>query len=146
MSINAIELRIGNWVTIHKKNGGYFYQVANGHDIEEILLCPESCSPISLIAEILKNSGFTSKERTVNFGMSGYFPDTYYYILDGYDKLRNQDYPIYKHGFQLGTFKRDSSFYYQNNRHENKGVQLKYLHELQNLYFALHREELPVTL
>lgn len=146
MAIQANELRIGNWVRKSGSNTPYmvtlerFWEHYNTADAFYYL------EPIPLTSEILEKSGFTHIDRKVNFGISGYFPDKTWFIPDGEIKLRNGTYPVYKHGFCIGSYSRKDSFYYSNHRHETIGVEVKHLHYLQNLYRFVTGEELSIDL
>jgi hypothetical protein len=129
--LQANELRIGNWFERTDPYSGY----AQIHNVGENLYCRhgKGCTyhylhqlkPIPLTPEILEKCGF---EKRITIGHSveyfiGENPITHDWML----KLiwqNSRDYPFYRNGHHL----------------------IKYLHQLQNLYFALTGEELTFKL
>jgi hypothetical protein len=124
------ELRIGNYV---KEISGKICEVSgigeisfiylkteNGHLVRGI----EKCFPIKLTEEILKEFGF---EEDASFKHASSRHKKYY---KGYDIV------LY--------FRKPRYYYYIEcvNRDTTRISILKYLHELQNLYFAFSGEEL----
>lgn len=146
------DLRVGNWV---KDENGFGYVVAitfapsQIEPYRAILSNRRSIvgssfrelEPIPLTPEILKKCKFDMHARSVSFGDSGYDPKYFYYILDGIDEFKQR---TYRHGFVLGDFR--DGYYYQANQRRTKGIKIEYLHQLQNLYFALTGEELFIEL
>jgi hypothetical protein len=127
MSIAANELRIGNWVNLTKWKGETVT-----HQIREIVIQDEfkDCSPITLTTEILEKCGFD-------------------YKVNGFN-----------HEFRRGKCEGEYLDYLLLNRHEPSSYyklihvmgevvlvdKIYYLHQLQNLYFALTNTELIVNL
>lgn len=117
--IKANELRVGN--SIYDRHGNYIY-IQNGwfyivQDIKRL----EDYSPIPLTPEILEKCGFI--EKTNREWVIGENPVTQDYVM----VVRYS--PII------------DGFYFLNGH-----FKLKYLHQLQNLYFALTGEELIINL
>lgn len=123
--IQANELRIGNWVysLILEENA----QITSiNSSIKDLL------NPIELTEEILLKCGFEIikfKNPTCNVGID---------LFHGYD------YAIIKLGYKTDLIIRFNkskfkieSFY---------STEIKHLHQLQNLYFALTNEELEINL
>lgn len=112
--IKANELRVGNWVTGAFGENAPF-QIMKGFQIDD---CVDTYFPILLTPEILERCGFEFIKNE--------------YLLKAFSIV-----------FQQNIFK----FYYD---YLDKGdyneifVQIKYLHQLQNLYFVLTGEELEI--
>lgn len=125
--IQAKDLRAGNLVfenTFNMGNGNYegVPIVVNGNIIKTIELSPtlHAYSPIPLSPDILERCGFV----TVN---KDKFSDKFAYAFKE-NEHHFKFYPpntLYWHGYPLNV---------------------EYLHQLQNLYFALTGEELTITL
>lgn len=122
--IKANELRVGNWV-IDPVDGRMkttnIYQIGK-HQIDDT---NTNYLPIPLTPEILEKAGFVKYQYGGNNQFEGYkvrwSKDSIYGFLTS-DNI-----------FALLGFER---------RHQN----IKYLHQLQNLYFALTGEELEINL
>src|SRR5690606_13658422 len=119
--IQANELRIGNYVNIYlgvnDKDGCWYsnYEIT-GLDIAQIDEGDYICiEPIELTEEILLKCGFRNSED---------------------DTLTNE------HGFTLGRKMNINKTPYFMTR--GTFIELKHLHQLQNLYFALTGKELEV--
>lgn len=123
--MKANELRIGNWVYLTDKEK--VWEILDGHEIDE---CDDNLSvdPIPLTEEWLLMFGFTRHH-------ADYYNDV---ILlkdvinfdngEQYDCLKVKIYP-----HELGSAQ------------SVKGdLQIKHVHQLQNLYFALTGEELTI--
>jgi hypothetical protein len=132
--MKASEFRIGNWLLIPGLNK-YLKVVAifNSHFRCEDSNCisyEESIrvnyQPIPLTPEILVKCGFENKSKTTD----------YYFFINGYGwdinigGARKSMYPCIMGESGLEAF----------------GNELKFLHQLQNLYFALTGTELEVNL
>lgn len=119
------ELRIGNWMVI----GTLGKCKITVEAFRELSYFPEiinSIEPIPLTSEILEKAGFVSSFSGDDFhtGILWRVKNTeYLYCEDGYF-VDNCGY--YGHYCDIGD--------------------VKYLHQLQNLYFALTGEELPIEL
>ncbi len=115
--IQANELRIGNWVI-----GIDYFQVEAIFKERDMSMI----EPIPLTPEILYKCGFEKDEQAtpniVEF-CYGYNPVTHDWTL------------IIVH------FKEQNIFFYRNGYHS-----LKYVHQIQNLYFAFTGEEIQVSL
>ena len=118
--MKANELRIGNWVLIpynkSNKQEGFFEATISQIGDFGAYIKPEDYEPILLTEEWLFKFGF---EKTMSW--------TYVKDLVGNLKLV---YYLGEKGWSIG-FKSYSDF-----------PNLKYVHQLQNLYFALRDEEL----
>ena len=117
--MKATELRIGNWV--HDPNGKgadktiRFKMISNWEVLNTAKWKPYQ--PIPLTHEWLEKFGF----------------DVY--------QLKNRK-RGYRNNFNINLFKRgDIKISY---KHRQLSIDLKYVHQLQNLYFALTSEELQI--
>jgi len=116
--MRANELRIKNWVRRRESDTNI--------QIEQYLLCnAELCKyqPIPLIEEWLLKFGFAERHGDKNFSAwwIGMNPVTHDWL------------------FNIKQFKDENKFFFQNGFHT-----IKYVHQLQNLYFALTGEELTI--
>ena len=134
--IRANELRIGNWI---EYDGRYFkiYSIADVFPTLDTIefgigvVDYNNINPIPLTPEILEKCGFEKEQRSDYDGE--YF---YVWIKNGVDihegnNSKEFNYATYVKGAQC-SFK--------------SGIGVKYLHQLQNLYFALAGEELNPSL
>jgi len=127
--IQANELRIGNWLSIKKIYGGFAYYQIDSSDIPRIERHPETAwLGIPLTPEILEKTGF-------KLILSGE-------ILGCYNK-EDQDISFaFNDGGYWACWEdagRESSI-------STIGKRFRYVHQLQNLYFALTGTELDITL
>lgn len=128
--MKANELRIGNLVYLRSKEK--IYHISSGHDIEEIDDATEvfDATPILLTEEWLKKLGFSLMTDTTPYN---------------YRIHKNKSFCYIRYG-TFGTFENgiEKSFQGFNGLFiANKFVRvIKYVHELQNLYFGLTGEEL----
>ena len=114
--IQANELRIGNWFYYQHSDGRSGYaQVSIGKDIDLIKERSINAKPITITSKVLENCGF---KKT-----NGSFSDSYEYFGFGFylDDAMN-------------CFSHRGCIWY--------GNEIKYLHQLQNLYFALTKNDL----
>lgn len=116
MSIKANELRLGNWVL--GENG--FPLKISAYDFEHTMF--DKTNPILLTPEILEKAGFM-KERESNYTKI-------------YTNIKNEQFGYNWHDRSGWT----ARYYGENINHT------QYLHQLQNLYFALTSEELKIEL
>jgi len=128
--MEANELRIGNWIidnevepqrTVYYQVEEITYKGVVYRDGSSVTMC-EYLQPIPLTEEILLKCGFTRD----GFGLKFDF----IYLTAGArivetDELRCFDYELIE---------------------DKKYIRIKYLHQLQNLYFALTSEELNIKL
>jgi len=121
MALKAIELRIGNY---YQENGTYYKTTPN--DIINLIRCEASktesdMQPVPLTEDILLKCGFKKDGKSYCIG---------YWDCD----------------FTLEQYS-DEVFYMVNVSESLKfGPEIRYLHQLQNIYFALEEEELEVKL
>lgn len=132
--IQANELRIGNWIQINNGDGKrppYNYGITS-HDIEEIDRYGDDYFPIKLTPEILEKCGFESRTVTVKDRYGENTSNHFDIELEGGNNIflleQNVD------GVKFFIFESPVTVY------------VRYLHQLQNLYFALTGEELTVKL
>lgn len=118
-TMKANELRIGNF--IRSKQTGYDVRFVSFYGLCNIENNPDEYEPIPLTGEILKKCGFESEHIT------------YHYILIGDDALH-----VYYNNSGLHRYGVKYKYAYL--------TEIEYLHQLQNLYFALTGEELTVNL
>jgi hypothetical protein len=116
--MKANELRIGNYVNEY----GRIICIESGHDID---LMFEEFQPIPLTPEILEQCGFVNKP-------SGIYKYSYEIEIDGFDSTfrtwwYGEDICLEPMGYDTGY------------------ISIKYLHQLQNLFYALTGEELTVN-
>jgi hypothetical protein len=123
--IQAKELRIGNWVkceltgallTITRIEHG-FIQSSNKNGFNT-----NGIEPIPLTPEILEKAGFS-------------------YLLNNGGQLY---YIIYDSGFTV--MQSYGKWHFSPSKSTTLGNEIKYLHQLQNLYFALTGQELTIDL
>lgn len=117
--INANELRRGNWVKWD--NADMFYQIES---INENTGSEED--PILLTPEILEKAGFVFNEK------NGYFER---FHIDK-DTRMNLKYRELKGGYSMVNYILKSLIC----------TDIYFVHQLQNLYFALTGKELPIEL
>lgn len=120
----ANELRIGNGIYLPTQGSKFEQRVRwvnsddiNGFDLSE-------CDPIPLTEELLRNCGFEKKHYGGNVDFERWW---------------------HKNLTSIGTFRKpfNEQCLYDD---KTRTVQIKYLHQLQNLYFALTGEELSFEL
>lgn len=142
--INANELRIGNWmnpilgntfeqvtsIKEHKAIDGTFSTI--GVSNRETTLLPEHIMPIPLSPEILEMAGFT---KHLDKGSPYYFRSGFRYnVKNGtISILRDCRAAGESQAHWCGTSLGDS-------------IEMPYLHQLQNLTFALTGTELPLSI
>ncbi|MCU7552638.1 hypothetical protein OCK74_26195 [Chitinophagaceae bacterium LB-8] len=114
--IPLYELRIGNWIM--NNNSGAYYQIKKGIDIDHH---SNSFLPVPITPEVLGKYGFS-------------FHD-YFKVWQ-----KNKTIPGTGPDMEL-----DRDFWVLNFSHQRIGVELKSLHQLQNLYFLLKGKELEMT-
>jgi hypothetical protein len=123
--INANELRIGNYVTYHGEED--MPCCLDAQDIVNIfnkyMGNDEIHSPILLTPEILEQCGFKFNQELNGWELKGWLPFHIHSMNGIYDNDM----------YCLTTFKKDW-----------KIGKFQYLHQLQNLYFALTGEELTI--
>ena len=128
--MKASELRIGNLIFTHKEE----IIVVKGIDTEGLILFKEDqnifdfkCKPIPLTEEWL-----------INFGME---------YTDGFSSSRRLYFNNHEYDLSQVTYNEKEGLLRFSNGHP-KGTSLiphiKYVHQLQNLYFALTGEELTI--
>ena len=136
--MDAKELRLGNWVktTISRWRGqGFPILAIKGdrvsfdklNDGQYIWVMAENLKPIPLSPEIIEKCGFEKHKNSNDYW-------TIWYLKNGW---RIQQ----AHNSEVSASVRSGLFYYSDDF-----VEVEYLHQLQNLYFALTGEELEVNL
>jgi hypothetical protein len=121
-AIKASELRIGNWVTTDAGRTG----IIDGYAIQQIDeagdVFDSGFRPIPLTPEILEKCGFEYRENNYN--------------------------KFYRKAIEQASLKImvHSERFYFSPFEMNYETELKYLHQLQNLYFALTGNELEINL
>ena len=121
--MKASELRLGNWV--EQPNDGVTRVTAVLNDLQiktETGYVDKYCRPIPLTEEWLLKFGF--KGLPVNY--MGF----YEFIIGTFSIIREQD---------------EYCFPYETYNGDNIDLEIKHVHQLQNLYFALTGEELELT-
>jgi hypothetical protein len=115
--MKANELRIGSWYDYNGKP-----KQVTPNTIEEVWIAEKTwCKPIPITEEWLLKFGFEKKEGCIN---------NIYFILAG--KILIQ----YDLVYNIVDFVKRVNF--------NVFISIKYVHQLQNLYFALTGEELII--
>ena len=119
--MKANELRIGNWVrwNYEESSEGNVYPVEYGYELDDIKNNPNIVKPIPLTEEWL-----------VNHGEGIDFEGDYMFVWRGI---------VWYYRMSDFSVRRD---YKQKNK--INWVEIKYVHQLQNLYFALTGEELTI--
>ena len=119
--MNTNELRIGNII----QSNGKFETVKSLQDDEINYTIQSAYSGIPLTEEILFKCGFCKEMYK-----------TYFYMNDIYliKQVKRNSNPLML-----------SYFWFDFILNENKISEVKYLHQLQNLYFALNQMELPIS-
>lgn len=136
--ISANELRIGNWVigeygkpekiiSMYPSYAEYIFNIESQtegmHEYESSVIYGTELSkikPIPLTPEILEKAGFKKKDVDWHIGQNPITHDWLFWVtwLDGYD------HPFYRNGYH----------------------KIKYVHQLQNLYYCLTGGELNIEL
>lgn len=126
MSVDAKELRIGNWIYCFNPNEkGYPHNLTTQVTLQHFKLMRDEgnfndYSPIPLTTEILEKCGFK-----LEYG--GQLPDY-----------------IQREGFMMYWYEEKLSANFGHVKQMDREIQ--YLHQLQNLYFALTGKELEINL
>ena len=118
------ELRVGNWINLHKNVLYEPYQISSGFDLYK--LDESDCSdasPIELNEDILVKCGFVKGVDNV------FFLKTNLFYIRIFEEIGHVLFSLDKYSNSLKVS--DST---------------KHLHQLQNLYFALTNEELNINL
>ena len=129
MGIRKNELRIGNWVrwNYEESSEGNVYPVEYGYELDDIKNNPNIVKPIPLSEEWLLKFGFESVNSFINNEI---------WRVTNYHKGNE------KYGLKLFKGINDPECLYF--FHGNVGLKIEYVHQLQNLYFALTGEELTI--
>lgn len=125
--IQASELRIGNWL---QDGFGKYYQV----EIPDLALLSsrpdtKECNPIPLTPHILAKASFIKSDNSENW--------------------KEPDWSIYNYGgFKIGESNGKYCYYKQaeDDFYSSFVPEIKHVHQLQNLYFALTQTELEIKL
>ena len=151
--INKNEIRLGNWYhhnenwSYHDKPGPFNFQWT-AYDwvaFAECRLDLKNIFPIELTPEVLEEFGFKGWHRTVSLNAGYEGGDIFYAFVDGHDEFGQKK---IRHGFVINCVieKKYSdsptySFWYGRGG-PKKGLHIKSLHQLQNLWLDLTGEEL----
>lgn len=120
--LNANELRLGNWVSETNSKGKTFYVQINIDFLETLVVEPDVFDPVPLTPEILEKCGFKPHDKFdyfKNYLALGHKGSSNYVVAE-FDRIDGQGHLL------------------------RRGI--SYLHQLQNLYFALTGQELPINL
>ena len=124
--MKANELRIGNWVkwNYEESSDGNAYPVEFGYELDDIKNNPNIVEPIPLTEEWLVKFGFDKEEE--------------------YDEGKVIDYrmTLMKNSLEFVSFWESEDITGVNQC--QTGVDVEYVHQLQNLYFALTGTELEI--
>jgi hypothetical protein len=115
--INAIDLRIGNWVN---REGKGFIKIMDGRDLEVAALA--LAEPIPITASLLEGLGFAQRDTTEIFEFKG---SNFYYHL-GVRRVA-----LCHPGNELWHW---------------LGSHIDYVHQIQNLYYCIIGQDLPFNL
>lgn len=130
--MKASELRIGNWFKFGELTHTMTHWDIRNLSVDEMRgRNTEAYRPIPLTEELLLKCGFVKGNAIYSTGYSIYIRKTDFYLR-----------PAYKGGYYWGFNISDE----KNDCELNDVRPIEYLHQLQNLYFALTEEELPITL
>jgi len=110
------ELRLGNWIM--KDDSGQYFEVKKGVDIDDQSV---DYTPVPITPQVLMKYGF---------------------IFHDYFKLWQKNKTVNGTGPDMEL---DPDFWVLDFSHRRIGVELKSLHQLQNLYFSLKGKELEMT-
>lgn len=137
-SIKAGELRLGNWVEIPRgacRVTGIdddYISMGGGLGDDRLLYTTEEIKPIPLSKEVLEKCGFEKHLIDKSFPEEGY----YYSMSLSEDKY-----------IDLGFITGDKNGYLEACLFPyEEAFRCRYIHQLQNLYFALTGHELEITL
>ena len=146
--MNPSELRLGNWVTI--KNEANWTTLENKpmivvglHYAGEgaIKLFPKSSHSISVFNHATKREYSQFNEFIQPIILTEEWLYKFGFEENGVDKKENEKYRKYWSEGKFDVYK-IISFYLDNNKSHEPDI--KYVHQLQNLYFALTGEELTL--
>jgi len=124
MALSATELRIGNWVKRNEQPYGF---TIDHHSFWTCEKHPEMYEPIPLTEQWLKDFGFKLSED------------------EGWIHNEDMSYPVYINGIRI-IYKEDKFYLWieidEDTYYNFEWIEIKYVHQLQNLYFALTEKEL----
>lgn len=150
MGIRKNELRIGNWVLHEPKNARVETEV-DAHDLENLQFYHDKYGheyePIPLTESWMVKFGFDTYDSEIDYIEWGKLISCDFQIqaintwYDAEDSDDNGDvFRIISDGF----YERDKLYFAYDLGSLNVRRRIKYVHQLQNLYFALTGEELTV--
>lgn len=131
--MKASDLRVGNWVSKFEE----YYQITSA-TIVSLEREDSSAKPIQLTEEWLVRFGFNKEEIQISKGHGFFY---------------SMNYMDYKYSFSFAEFRGDWGFYHSytdatddkdNNRFDFISCGIKYVHQLQNLIYALTNTELQL--
>jgi len=135
--IKVNDLRIGNYI-LFKQYGEGDGKIGAMKPGDFGRFNNEEYFSIPLTPELLEACGFTNHKRNVTFGVSGFYSDAFWAIVDGLDEFNQR---IFRHAFSLQWF--EDGAYFQMN-HRSKGIKIENLHHLQNIYYYNTGHELEI--
>ncbi len=131
--MKATELRIGNFIRENDPNNNEPFQVWGTYD-------EKGNSKINYFPEAIFNPVPLTKEWFLKFGFEK-IKDGKSYCADGKFTIKSKYFTVFKKG--LITYNSIHGWYLDKKHFE---LDIKYIHQLQNLYFALTGEELEIKL
>lgn len=129
--MKASELRIGNYIKLMLNHEDYKTLQVNLHDLESVELKTGDYEPIPITEELLMQLGFK-------------------YVDKGDHDYNTYTDPNHDYYLQIDVRRRDGKYSILDNSFDDlrdfSMVDIMYVHQLQNLYFALTGEELEFML
>jgi len=128
--IAATSLRIGNWVFFDKDSLPEQVTVKTFCILDRYPERIDWVKPIPLSADILERAGFVKNDQNVWMN-------------------NKSDWQGYPEGDSNVIIEMGGKFYYgivTNSAYSTCDIEIPFVHTLQNLYFALHKEELTINL
>jgi hypothetical protein len=129
--MKANELRLGNLVYITDETYSFFYKQETEINIHNLIyLCGETKEPIEYTIEPIP----LTEEWLLKFGFEETDPKTF---MDGlYSRKKGDGFYINKETMSYCTFDYEGTI--------DDIIKIQYVHQLQNLYFAVTGEELTM--
>jgi hypothetical protein len=136
--MKSSEFRLGNIIEAKFVTEGFKWTFVKIKDLEWIEEYPETYRCIPLSEEWFGYFGFIAEDKRPSKDHGQYFSKPIY---------------DYKYSFAYAPFRKDWGFYHSytdapneedNNKYDLISCDIKYVHQLQNLYFALTGEDLEI--